>query len=417
MSKPLNGIRVIDMSHVIAGPLASHYLAQLGAEVIKIEPVTGEVMRNSKVEGDPSDSDTPSGFVALNAGKKSFAVDIRTPEGAEVVRKLAATADVFIENFRPGKVAKYGLNYEKIREVQPRIVYCSISGYGQQGPLAERGAYDHVIQALTGMMMMSGDSEESPPIKVGFPVIDVAVGMLGALSITAALHKMDENNPGKRAGGYIDASMLQASLMLMYPHACNYLSRDIEPKRVGNRGYTGSPTADTYQCLDGWLSVAANTPEQFRKLTRVLGMESVCEDAQLLDLEKFNAPQGGFVVAKDLPTLRAKFQEAFSRKSAFEAETELNLVGIPAARVRRIGEFLHEGTNKGAISTTAYEHAAGNVLTPGLGFQLQGMNRSGNPAPELGSDTRALLESIGMNANDIEQLQSAGVITVAQALV
>ena len=417
MNKPLSGIRVIDMSHVIAGPLSSHYLAQLGAEVIKIEPVTGEVMRNSKVEGDPSDCDTPSGFVALNAGKKSFAVDIRTPEGADVVRKLAATADVFIENFRPGKVAKYGLSYEKIREAQPRIVYCSISGYGQQGPFAERGAYDHVIQALTGMMMMSGDSEDSPPIKVGFPVIDVAVGMLGALSITAALHKMDENAPGKRAGGYVDASMLQASLMLMYPHACNFLTRDIEPKRVGNRGYTGSPTADTYQCRDGWLSVAANTPEQFRKMTTILGMQDVCEDAQLLDLEKFNAPQGGFVVAKDLPALRGKFQNAFAQRSAFEAETELNRVGVPAARVRRIGEFLREGTQQNAVSTTAYSHASGDVLTPGLGFQLQGMERTGASAPELGSDTRSLLESIGMNGNTIDELQSAGVITAAEAFV
>ncbi len=417
MNKPLSGIRVIDMSHVIAGPLSSHYLAQLGAEVIKIEPVTGEVMRNSKVEGDPRDSDTPSGFVALNAGKKSFAVDIRNAAGAEVVRKLAATADVFIENFRPGKVAKYGLSYEKIREVQPHIVYCSISGYGQQGPLAERGAYDHVIQALTGMMMMSGDSEDSPPIKVGFPVIDVAVGMLGALSISAALHKMDENTPGKRAGAYIDASMLQASLMLMYPHACNYLTRDIEPKRVGNRGYTGSPTADTYRCRDGWLSVAANTPEQFKKLTRVLDIPALCEDAELLDLDKFNAPQGGFVVAKDLPALRAKFQAAFVQKSAFEAETELNLVGVPAARVRRIGEFLREGIQQDAVRTTVYAHAAGDVVTPGLGFQLQGIGRPGNPAPDLGSDTRVLLESIGMDSLAIEELQSAGVITTAEALV
>ena len=158
MSKPLEGVRVIDMSHVIAGPLASFYLAQLGAEVIKVEPPAGgEVMRASK---DASEGDTPAGFVALNAGKRSLAQDIRTPQGAQVIRALAETADVFIENFRPGVVAKYGLDYPSIQAVKPDIVYCSISGYGQQGDWAGRGAYDHVVQALTGMMMMSGRSEE-----------------------------------------------------------------------------------------------------------------------------------------------------------------------------------------------------------------------------------------------------------------
>src|SRR5205085_5008048 len=139
--------------------------------------------------------------------------------------------------------AKYGLDYSGIQAVKPDIVYCSISGYGQEGDWSGRGAYDHVVQALTGMMMMSGDSADAPPSKVGFPVIDVAVGMLGAMSITAALHRRDrEQGPNK--GQYIDASMVQASLMLMYPNASSFLTHRVEPQRVGNRGYTGSPTAD-----------------------------------------------------------------------------------------------------------------------------------------------------------------------------
>lgn len=137
MDKPLQGVRVIDMSHVIAGPRASHYLAQLGAEVIKVEPTRGEVMRNSRAPGEPGGG-MPSGFVALNAGKRSLAVDIRQPEGADIVRALARTADVFIENFRPGVVARHGLGYEDIRAVRPDVVYCSISGFGQQGEWAGR---------------------------------------------------------------------------------------------------------------------------------------------------------------------------------------------------------------------------------------------------------------------------------------
>lgn len=418
MNQPLNGIRVLDMSHVIAGPLASHYLAQLGAEVIKIEPISGEVMRNSQVPGDAPGHDTPSGFVALNAGKKSLAIDIRQPAGAELVRQLAATADVFIENFRPGKVAKYGLGYDDIRAIQPHIIYCSISGYGQQGAYAERGAYDHVIQALTGMMMMSGDAPDAPPIKVGFPVIDVAVGMLGALSITSALHHKDPLVPGKRAGSHIDVSMLQASLMLMYPHACSYLTQGIEPQRVGNRGYSGSPAADTYQCRDGWLSVAANTPAQFRKLATLLGRAELCSDDELLDLNAFNAPSGGFVVAKNPAVLRATFQAAFAPLSAATMETQLNQLGIPSARVRSIGEFLKEGRETDSIATTSYPNAGRDVSTPGLGFQLASTrNAKTATTPSLGEDSHALLASLGLSTNAIEQLHESGVIHCTSALI
>ena len=394
MAKPLEGVRVLDMSHVIAGPLASLYLAQLGAEVIKIEnPQGGEVMRASRTPAD-GQTDTPAGFAALNAGKRSFATDIRTAEGAQLVRSLAATADVFIENFRPGVVAKHGLGYDAIRAIRPDIVYCSISGYGQEGEWSRRGAYDHVVQALTGMMMMSGDSADAPPLKVGFPVIDVAVGMLGALSIVAALHRRGREGTGQ----YIDASMVQASLMLMYPNASTCLTSGIEPQRVGNRGYTGSPTADTYRCADGWLATAANTPAQFRKLTSVLGLEALCDDAAAIDLDQFNAPGGGFVVARDLPSLQARFREAFAARSTPEMEERLNAVGVPAARVRRLGEFLKEvESGQGIVApSVAYTHGDAQVRTPGLGFRYRfdGVpSRTG--APSLGQDNAALLAQLG----------------------
>jgi len=415
MSKPLEGVRVIDMSHVIAGPLASLYLAQLGAEVIKIEsPAGGEVMRASKAGSGAGidEGDTPAGFVALNAGKRSLALDIRTPHGAELVRQLARTADVFIENFRPGVVAKYGLDYAGIQAVKPDIVYCSISGYGQEGDWSRRGAYDHVVQALTGMMMMSGDSADAPPLKVGFPVIDVAVGMLGAMSITAALHRRDrEQGPNK--GQYIDASMVQAALMLMYPNASSFLTHRVEPQRVGNRGYTGSPTADTYRCADGWLATAANTPAQFRKLCAVLDMETLCEDGAALDLTSFNAPGGGFVIARNLPYLQQRFRDAFAMRTAADMETRLNAVGVPAARVRKLGEFLEEAQGPGGIGLvpTVYTQGAGEVRTPGLGFRnrFDGAN-GGVGAPALGRDTLALLATLGLDAKAITALCDAGAI-------
>jgi len=374
MSKPLEGVRVIDMSHVIAGPLASFYLAQLGAEVIKVEPPAGgEVMRASK---DPGEGDTPAGFVALNAGKRSLAQDIRTAQGADVIRALAETADVFIENFRPGVVAKYGLDYASIQVIKPDIVYCSISGYGQQGDWSGRGAYDQ------------------PPVKVGFPVIDVAVGMLGALSVVAALHRRAREGSCQ----YIDASMVQASLMLMYPNASTFLTSGVEPQRVGNRGYTGSPTADTYRCTDGWLATAANTPAQFRNLTAVLGLDELCSDGRALDLESFNSPGGGFVIAKDLEYLRERFRSAFASRNAAEMETRLNAVGVPAARVRKLGEFLREVDGGGHLTLPDFRFTQNGrqVRTPGLGFlyaQEGGPGAAG--AERLGQSTQALLAELG----------------------
>jgi crotonobetainyl-CoA:carnitine CoA-transferase CaiB-like acyl-CoA transferase len=387
MSKPLKGFRVIDMSHVIAGPLASFYLSQLGAEVIKVEsPHGGDVMRSHRL---PGEGDTPAGFVALNAGKQSLAVDIRTPEGADAVRALARSTDVFIENFRPGVVAKHGLHYEAIREIKPDVIYCSISGYGQQGEWAGRGAYDHVVQALTGMMMMSGEKPDDPPLKVGFPVIDVAVGMLSALSIVSALHRRDREGLGQ----HIDVSLVQASLMLMYPHASAFLTSGVEPQRVGNRGYTGSPTADTFRCTDGWLATAANTPAQFRKLAAVLGVEELCSDDRALDLERFNSPNGGFVVARDMDYLRSRFNIAFASQSAFDMETRLNAAGVPAARVRKLGEFLREtdGTGKVTLPDFRFDQDGREVRTAGVGFAYQ---VDGEPsefaAPTLGQHNEAL---------------------------
>ncbi|MBU2287298.1 MAG: CoA transferase, partial [Gammaproteobacteria bacterium] len=368
---------------------------------IKIEsPHGGDVMRAGKMGSAAAqdDGDTPVGFAALNAGKQSMAVDIRTAEGADAVRALAATADVFIENFRPGVVAKYGLGYDDVRAIKPDIVYCSISGYGQEGEWSRRGAYDHVVQALTGMMMMSGDSEDAPPLKVGFPVIDVAVGMLGALAIVAAVHRRSRDGEGQ----YIDASMVQASLMLMYPNASSFLTNRVEPQRVGNRGYTGSPTADTYRCVDGWLATAANTPAQFRKLTAVLGLERLCNEADAIDLDAFNAPGGGFVVARDLAYVQGCFKDAFATRSAAEMEERLNAVGVPAARVRRLGEFLDEAQGEGGVGLvpTAYAQENAEVRTPGLGFRYRFEGAADQRgAPSLGQHTQAVLCELGLDAD------------------
>jgi crotonobetainyl-CoA:carnitine CoA-transferase CaiB-like acyl-CoA transferase len=287
-------------------------------------------------------------------------------------------------------------------------VYCSISGFGQQGAWSQRGAYDHVVQAMTGMMMMSGEGDDAPPLKVGFPVIDVAVGMLGALSIVSALHRRLREG----AGQYIDASMVQASLALMYTNTCAYLSDGTPTRRVGNRGYTGSPAADTYRCADGWLAVAANTPEQFRKLTAAIGVEALCSDARALDLDAFNLPNG-FVVPNDREYVVQRLRAAFSTRSAAQIEDLLSQAGVPAAKVRKLEEFLDEADATGCVSLPDHRfHQGGRELrTHGLGFAFE---QDGGPtqagAPALGEGTREVLRRVGLDDAAIAELERAGVL-------
>jgi crotonobetainyl-CoA:carnitine CoA-transferase CaiB-like acyl-CoA transferase len=407
MTASLKGIRVIDMSHVIAGPLTSYYLAQLGAEVIKIEkPGSGDVMRANK---EPLPTDIPTAFSSLNAGKKSLAIDIRTLEGAEVIRTLAKDSDVFIENFRPGVVKKYNLDYESIKKINPRIVYCSISGYGQKGEWSNRGGYDQVIQALTGMMMMSGPEDEINPIKVGFPVIDIAVGMLGALSITSAIYRQEKYGLGQ----YIETSLVQAALMLMYPFATDYLTDHKVSKRLGNKGYSGSPASDTFECSDGWLSTAANTPTQFKKMMHQLNLDAICNDSALLDLDAFNAPNEGFVVARQPDLVKLKIQNALKEKSAVELEIQLNKLGVPAAKVRTLAEFLDELCQEKNVTAPfmTFKQANKTIKTAGLGFALDhGAQAITKTTPMLGEHTHELLRSIGINEDQITKMIAANLL-------
>lgn len=409
MTTPLQGIRVIDLSHVIAGPLASFYLAQLGAEVIKIESPNGGDVSRAAGSKDLNEGDTPTGFASINAGKSSLAVDMRDPRGAALIRQLAADADVFIENFRPGVVEKYGLGEAALRALNPELIYCSISGYGQTGAWAGRGAYDHVIQALTGMMMMSGDAGDDAPLKVGFPAIDVATGMLGAMSVMAALLQRAQGGGGQR----IDTSLLQGALMLMHPHASGVLTSGKQPPRVGNRGFAGSPTSDTYRCTDGWLSVGANTPAQFRKVVAELGMEELCDDGNALDLEAFNQPGGGFVVPRDMPFLRGRLETAFAGRGAAEMEQRLNALGVPAARVRTLKEFLDEsrGDAGACVDWRTFSQGQRQVATPGLGFVFE---RDAPPvtagAPTLGQDSADILRQLGIPEEQVRELYAAKIV-------
>jgi len=411
LTRPLDGLRVLDLSHMIAGPFASFYLAQMGAEVIKVEqPAGGDLMRSSRsVAGDG----TPPGYVAFNAGKRSVAIDFRVKEGADAIRDLAAQADVFIENFRPGTVEKYGLDYPSIAAIKPDIVYCSISGYGQQGEWSQRPAYDYVIQAVSGITMRGGDSEDAPPVKVGFPIVDVATGILGALSISAALHRRSRCGKGQ----YIDASMVQAALTLLYPDAVSCLNGEPQPPRVGNRGHSQSPASDTFRCADGWLTVTVNTAAQFRKLAAKLGVEALCHDEKAFDVEKFNAPDAGIIRARDDDYVRRSLRSAFEARSASAMEAELNAAGVPCARVRMLPEIIAEIEQGRNIVMDGGTYLQGNqrwIKTTGLGYQdaFDG-DLPAAGAEALGQSTEEILSRVGIGAERIRLMAEQGVVKLA----
>ena len=397
-SQCLSDVRVVDLSHVIAGPVASMYLAALGADVVKVEnPRAPDVMRYVA----PGRAAMANTFATLNAGKSSLAIDLKQPRLRDLLLDLVRDADVFIENFRPGTAARLGLDYEAVRAVNPRIVYLSISGYGQDGPWSRFGAYDQVVQALTGMMMANG-GEDDPPIKVGFPVIDIATGMMGALTVLAALHRRGRDG----VGSHIDTSLAQAAVQLMRPLASRVLSTEQDGPRPGNRGFSGSPGAATFRCADGWLAVAANTGRQFAALCRLLGLAEMANDPALVTQVGDGATSN--VVPVDAAELGRRLDAAFARHKAAILEGELNAVGVPAARVRRMGEFLSEA-RAGKHVDLGIERLDDTFLQLGKGFAgLESVPVS--PAPKLGEGTREILRGAGLSDDEIEALARDGAV-------
>lgn len=352
----LRGVRVLDFSHVIAGPFATFHLAQMGAEVTKVEkPGGGDVMRRTAAGA--------RAFTALNAGKRMREIDFASEAGRTEVVALVRETDVMVDNYRPGVLARHGLGYEDVRRVNPRIVYCAISGYGYSDPArTPRGAYDHVIQALTGMTMLAG-MEGDPPVKTGFPVIDAATGIIGALAIVTALRDRD------RAGNgcFLDVSMWASALQLMYPFACEALTSNQEIPRVGNKGYSGSPAADIFACRDGWLAVGANTPAHIGRLMEVLGV-APAEFEPLLEPAAQSPP--AFARARDPQAFRALLAARLARHSPADLERRLNAVGVPAARVRTLREFVREAADTGLLQPVVLGEGDGRAATPGLGWRV-----------------------------------------------
>ncbi len=325
MTKPLAGLRVADFSHVMAGPYASHLLCLLGAEVIKIEaPGRGDAMRHYGTDR-RYDGMAPA-FIAVNAGKQSIALDLKDPEQAETARRIVDRSDVLLENFRPGVMTRLGLGYEAMKVRNPRLVYCSVSGYGQSGPLRDWPAIDNIVQATSGMMSLGG-APGDPPTRVGFPVVDTLTGQTAAFAILAALLRR-ERTGGE--GEYLDVAMFDASVSFMASAVVPYLVTGKALARTGNTGYSGQPTSALFQAGDGRdVSLGVVQQHQFEALARLLERSDWLEDA------RFRTPE---LRRANAEAMRDELGAVLARQPAAHWEAVLSDAGIPCGMVREVGE-------------------------------------------------------------------------------
>jgi crotonobetainyl-CoA:carnitine CoA-transferase CaiB-like acyl-CoA transferase len=379
MNQPLSGMRVADFSHVMAGPFASHLLRLMGAEVIKIEPRSGDQFRNYSPDQEFAGMSPP--FIAANVGKKSIALDLKDPGDLAIARGIVRRSDVMIENFRPGVIARLGLAYEEVRESNPGLVYCSVSGYGQNSPQRDWPAIDNIVQATTGMMMLSG-GEGEPPVRVGFPIVDTLAGQTAAMAILAAIVQRQRTG----AGAYIDVSMFDATLAFMTSAITPYLVTGKAMKRMGNTGYSGLPTASLFTCRDGrQISLGIVQNNQFENFARLVRREDWLRD------ERFATPAGR---RNHFDEMHAELTATFIERDAQTWERELSDAGIPCGMIRTVNEAVELASEAGLL------HVAipgipqiGSLAIPNAGFQMQpGSPGTGDPPPRLDEHREEILQ-------------------------
>lgn len=389
MSTPLQGIRIADFSHVMAGPYASYLLGLMGAEVIKIEaPGAGDAMRNYGADR-RYDGMAPA-FIAVNAGKKSIALDLKDPADKAIARDIVARSDVVLENFRPGVMARLGFGYDDARKLRSDIVYCSVSGYGQEGPLRDWPAIDNIVQATSGMMSLGGDPGD-PPMRVGFPVVDTLTGQSAALAILSALLKRERTGEGD----YIDVAMFDASLAFMASAVVPYLVTGKALERTGNTGYSGQPTSALFPARDGKLiSLGVVQQHQFVTLAKLLEREDWLSDPRFAHVEARRANSA---------MMQAELTSELQRRDAADWEALMSATGVPCGMVREVAEAAEFGRTMGSRSliplTVPGLPDRDDVGTVGLGFAYGSgaMERPSAP-PRLGADRDEILAWLGSAA-------------------
>jgi crotonobetainyl-CoA:carnitine CoA-transferase CaiB-like acyl-CoA transferase len=401
--QPLEGLRVVDLTRALAGPFCTMMLGDLGADVIKVErPSHGDESRG----WGPPFVGQPYGpypgesayFLAANRNKRSITVNLKSDEGQEIVRRLAANSDALVENFRTGTLDEVGLGYDAMREVNPRLVYCSISGYGRTGPYAERPGYDFVIQAEGGMMGITGP-EEGAPYRVGIPIVDITAGMFAATAILAALRARDLSGEGQ----LIDLSLLDSQAALLTNVASNYLIGGEPHRRLGNAHPNITPY-EAFRARDRWFALAAANNRQWSALCQAISRPELATDPRFAD-------NGARVAHR--AELRAILDEAFQARDAGEWLAALRQAGLPCGPINTVPEvFNHPQAEAREMVLEAEHPTAGTLHFPGFPYKLSETPAAlRQPPPRLGQHTEQVLSNLlGYAPSAVVALREKGII-------
>ncbi|MGA3400638.1 MAG: CoA transferase [Acetobacteraceae bacterium] len=400
MSLPLSGTRVLDLTNVIAGPLASYLLALMGAEVIKVEvPGVGDLSR--KMGADPAMGRQQMGasFLAFNAGKKSITLNLKSERGKQIFRTLCADADVVLENFRPGAMQRLGLGAAALRALNPRLIYCAVSGFGQTGPLAQRASYDQIIQGYCGLMALTGEPDTAP-VKAGLVVCDTTAAITAAFAIAAALVKRNATGEGE----FIDVSMLDCALASMTSWVIsNYLNAGYAARPIGNHSQTSAPSG-TFRTGDGPLNIVNNEQKQFQATCDALGLAELKTDPRFAERDDRMKHQAA---------LQAILEARLAEAGATLWEQRLADAGVPVGPVLAVPQVAEHAQlrERGQLQTVHVPTLDRDVQVVGLGFQLGGKPVPiALPPPALGEHTDEMLRGLGCSDEEIEELRSGGVI-------
>jgi crotonobetainyl-CoA:carnitine CoA-transferase CaiB-like acyl-CoA transferase len=393
-TRPLHGIRVLDLTNVLAGPFACHQLAHLGADVVKVEArIGGDLARQLGADTALNKAHMGVSFLAQNPGKRSITLDLKHPKGKQAFLRLVRTADVLVENFRPGVMDRLGLGHAALMKEKPALVYCAISGFGQDGPLRDLPAYDQIIQGMSGIMSITG-APDNAPYRVGYPVADTIGGLTAAMAVTAALADRQRTQ-----GVFIDVSMLEAVMATMGWAVSNYLVAGREPQPLGNDNVTASPSG-TFRTGDGLLNIAANKQEQWEAVCQVLGHAEWTGDPRFIDRH------ARLLHRRELTGL---IEAAMASGSTDDWWRRLIDAGVPAGPVYSVAQALAhpQVAQRGMVGQFGDAPGVGrDIRLVRTGFKLDGEAPAvGAPPPRLGEHTAALLAELGYSAAEIEELQ------------
>ena len=397
MSKPFAGVRILDFTRYLAGPYGTYQLALLGADVVKIESHEGDDTRNQLADRTWAERKMAPSFLAVNGNKRSITLDLRRPEAVEIVKKLAATTDVVWENFRGGVMDRLGLGYEALSAVNPRLIYCAVSGFGQTGPERTTAAFDGKLQAMSGIMSITGEPAHGPT-RAGFAICDTIGGMTAALAVASALYQRTHTGRGQ----LVDVAMLDAALAFIPGTVSEYTVAGIVPRQIGNGSVSRKPTASRFRARGGFIVLAVLTEKQFAGLMKTLGRADALADPRFKDWPARTANE---------PALRALIEEALATDDPKSWETRLTAADVPCGSIWKIEEIVEHPQLEHRDVLQTIDSRYGPMRLVGAGFRLEhgspGLDRE---PPILGEHTDEILREAGYRPEDIERLRRDAVI-------